>query len=142
MTSNEKRDLLVMKFLHYFITEKNYNPVIVHGIENEIWLENMDNDIKIVRIVTGYIHNKEQLDFDNFKLGRLARQIKIKTFTFKMKTLSLYLDLNDNVELNNTKNDFQIKVKTEKSINNNKIIKNYFPDMPNKLVFNELLPTQ
>ena len=137
MTSNEKRDLIVMKFLHYFITEKNYNPVIVHGIENEIWLENMDNDIKIVRIVTGYIHNKEQLDFDNFKLRRLAKQIKIKTFTFKMKTLSLYLDLNDNVELNNTKNDFQIKVKTEKSINNNKIIKNYFSDMPNKLIFNE-----
>lgn len=137
MTSNEKRDLLVMKFLHYFITEKNYNPVIVHGIENEIWLENMDNDIRIVRIVTGYIHNKEQLDFDNFKLNRLTRQIKLKTFTLKMKTLSLYLDLNDNVELNNTKNDFEIRVKSEKSINNNEIIKNYFPDMPSKLVFNE-----
>ena len=137
MTSNEKRDLLVMKFLHYFITEKNYNPVIVHGIENEIWLENMDNDIRIVRIVTGYIHNKEQLDFDNFKLNRLTRQIKLKTFTLKMKTLSLYLDLNDNVELNNTKNDFEIRVKSEKSINNNEIIKNYFPDMPDKLVFNE-----
>ena len=137
MTSNEKRDLLVMKFLHYFITEKNYNPVIVHGIENEIWLENMDNDIRIVRIVTGYIHNKEQLDFDNFKLNRLTRQIKLKTFTLKMKTLSLYLDLNDNVELNNTKNDFEIRVKNEKSINNNEIIKNYFPDMPDKLVFNE-----
>ena len=137
MTSNEKRDLLVMKFLHYFITEKNYNPVIVHGIENEIWLENMDNDIRIIRIVTGYIHNKEQLDFDNFKLNRLTRQIKLKTFTLKMKTLSLYLDLNDNVELNNTKNDFEIRVKSEKSINNNEIIKNYFPDMPDKLVFNE-----
>ena len=137
MTSNEKRDLLVMKFLHYFITEKNYNPVIVHGIENEIWLENMDNDIRIVRIVTGYIHNKEQLDFDNFKLNRLTRQIKLKTFTLKMKTLSLYLDLNDNVELNNTKNDFEIRVKSEKSINNNEIIKSYFPDMPDKLVFNE-----
>lgn len=137
MTSNEKRDLLVMKFLHYFITEKNYNPVIVHGIENEIWLENMDNDIRIIRIVTGYIHNKEQLDFDNFKLNRLTRQIKLKTFTLKMKTLSLYLDLNDNVELNNTKNDFEIRVKSEKSINNNEIIKSYFPDMPDKLVFNE-----
>ena len=80
-----------MKFLHYFITEKNYNPVIVHGIENEIWLENMDNDIRIIRIVTGYIHNKEQLDFDNFKLNRLTRQIKLKTFTLKMKTLSYIL---------------------------------------------------
>ena len=37
-------DLLVMNLVHYFITEKNYNPVILHGIEDEIWLENMDND--------------------------------------------------------------------------------------------------
>ncbi len=88
-TSREKRDLLVMKLLHYFITEKNYNPVVVHGIQNEIWLENMDSDIRIVRIVMGYIHNKEQLDFDDFKVTRLVKQIKMKTFTFKMKTLSI-----------------------------------------------------
>ena len=77
-TSREKRDLLVMKLLHYFITEKNYNPVVVHGIQNEIWLENMDSDIRIVRIVMGYIHNKEQLDFDDFKVTRLVKQIKME----------------------------------------------------------------
>ena len=60
MTSSDK-DLLVMKFLHYFITEKNYNPVVVHGIQNEIWLENMDSDFRIVRIVMNYVHNQEQL---------------------------------------------------------------------------------
>ena len=43
-------DLLTMKLLHYFITELNYKPIIVHGLDNEIWLENMDMDIKIVRI--------------------------------------------------------------------------------------------
>ena len=57
-TPNEKRDLLVMKLLHYFITERNYNPVVVHGIQNEIWLENMNEEFKIVRIVMNYIHNK------------------------------------------------------------------------------------
>lgn len=137
MKTNEKRDLLIMKFLHYFITEKNYNPVIVHGIDNEIWLENMDNDIKIIRIVTGYIHNKEQFDFDRFKLTKLAKQIKIKTFTFNMKTLSLYLDINDNIKLNNTKNDYAVKVKSEKSIKNNEIIKEFFSDMDSKLKFTE-----
>ena len=48
-----------MKLLHYFITERNYNPVVVHGIQNEIWLENMNEEFKIVRIVMNYIHNKE-----------------------------------------------------------------------------------
>ena len=71
--NQEKKDLMVMKFLHYFITQKNYNPVIVHGVQNEIWLENMDSDIRIIRIVMGYIHNKEQLDFDNFKFGGVTK---------------------------------------------------------------------
>ena len=38
---NSEKDTIVMKLLHYFITEKNYNPVILQGAENEIWLENM-----------------------------------------------------------------------------------------------------
>ena len=31
-------DLLVMNLVHYFITEKDYNPVILHGVSDEIWL--------------------------------------------------------------------------------------------------------
>ena len=60
-------DLLIMNLVHYFITEKNYNPVILHGINDEIWLENLDSDYKIIRIVSNYIHNDEQLDYDIFK---------------------------------------------------------------------------
>ena len=41
-----ERDLITMKLLHYFITIKNYNPVIVQGAKNEIWLENLGEDIK------------------------------------------------------------------------------------------------
>ena len=52
----DKNDEIVMKLLHYFITEKNYSPIILHGAKNEIWLENMDaNSYEIVRIVTNYI---------------------------------------------------------------------------------------
>lgn len=137
MPTSDKKELLVMKFLHYFITEKNYNPVVVHGIQNEIWLENMDNDIRIIRIVTGYIHNKEQLDFDNFKINRLTRQIKLKTFTLRMKVLTLYLDLNDDITLEQTKNNFFVKVKNEGSLKKNEVIKKYFEDMPLKLKFTE-----
>ena len=135
--NKEKQDLLVMKFLHYFITEKNYNPVIVHGIQNEIWLENMDSDIRIVRIVLGYIHNEEQLKFDDFKVKRLVSQIKLKTFTFKMKVLTFYLDLNPDVKLETTKNHFKVMVKSEKSLDKNENVKRYFPDMKEKLKFTE-----
>lgn len=135
--TREKRDLLVMKFLHYFITEKNYNPVVVHGIQNEIWLENMDAEFRIVRIVMNYIHNKEQLDFDNFKVKRMVKQIKLKTFTLKMKVLTLYLDLNDNVLLEDNKLNYQVRVKNENSLKKNETIKNSFPDMSSKLKFTE-----
>ncbi len=137
MLTKEKKDLMVMKLLHYFITEKNYNPVIVHGVQNEIWLENMDSEFRIVRIVMNYIHNKEQLDFDNFKVNRLTKQIKLKTFTLKMKVMSFYLDLNEDVEISNNKNHFMVSVKTEKSLKDNENVKNFFSDMSQKLKFSE-----
>ena len=87
------KDEMVMKLLHYFITEKNYNPVVLHGAQDEIWLENMDNEYKIVRIVSNYIHNNEQLDFDLFKTKRIVNNIKKKTFNFNMNVLSIYVDL-------------------------------------------------
>ena len=52
-----KIDEITMKLMHYFITEKNYNPVILQGAKNEIWLENLNSDYKIIRIVSNYIHN-------------------------------------------------------------------------------------
>ena len=100
---NEK-DEIVMKLLHYFITEKNYNPVILHGAQNEIWLENMENDYKIVRIVSNYIHNNEQLDFDLFKTKKIVNNIKRKTFNLNMRVLSIYVDLGDNVNLESKDN--------------------------------------
>ena len=135
--TNDKKDLVAMKLLHYFITEKNYSPVIVHGIQNEIWLENMDSNYKIVRIVMNYIHNKEQLDFDDFKVSRLTKQIKFKTFTFSMKVMSIYLDLNDNLCLNDTKNNYKVWYKSDKVLIKNEIIKNNFPDITDKLKFTE-----
>ena len=56
----DSKNMLVMKLLHYFIIDKNYNPIILQGAENEIWLENLDEDYRIVRIVTGTILNEEQ----------------------------------------------------------------------------------
>ena len=44
-------DLIVMGLINYFIAEKDYNPMIVHGADNEIWLENLSEEYKIIRIV-------------------------------------------------------------------------------------------
>ena len=98
----DDKNLLTMKLLHYFITEKNYNPIILQGIENEIWLENMENDLQLIRINTNYIHNNEQFDFDVFKTKRIAKKIKRKTFSLNVKVMSFFLDMGDNVtkELN------------------------------------------
>ena len=60
----DDKNLIAMKLLHYFITEKNYNPIILQGADNEIWLENMDSDYKIIRIVSNHIHNSEQFEDD------------------------------------------------------------------------------
>ena len=91
------KDTIIMNLTHYFITEQNYNPVVVHGINDEIWLENMNNDYKIIRIVSKYIHNNEQLNFDRFRSKQITKKLKKKTFSFRMNVLNIYIDLGDNV---------------------------------------------
>jgi len=91
------KDTIIMNLTHYFITEQNYNPVVVHGINDEIWLENMNSDYKIIRIVSKYIHNNEQLKFDKFRSKQIVRKLKQKTFSFKMNVINIYVDLGDNV---------------------------------------------
>ena len=77
-----KIDEITMKLMHYFITEKNYNPVILQGAKNEIWLENLNSDYKIIRIVSNYIHNNEQLNFDLYRSSTIIKKIKKQTFSF------------------------------------------------------------
>ena len=99
-----KTDETVMSLLHYFITEKGYNPIILQGVQNEIWLENLNSDYKIVRIVSNYIHNKEQMKFDIFKLKNVVKQIKKKTVSFSLPALNILLDVNEDVNIQNEKN--------------------------------------
>ena len=96
-----KNDEIVMKLLHYFITEKGYNPVVLHGAKDEIWLENNDSDYEIIRIVSGYIHNDEQLNFDIFRTKQILKKIKSKMFSLKINALSIFVNLGDNVNLEN-----------------------------------------
>ena len=125
-------DLVVMSLINYFITEKNYNPMIIHGLNDEIWLENLNEDYKIVRIVSHHIHNKEQLDFDKFKLSRIVKQVKKKTLSFKVKVLSIYTDLEDDKILSND----DIYINKEEDINNPKLT-NVLPNIVEKTKVDE-----
>ena len=138
ITQINERDLISMKLLHYFITKKNYTPVIVQGVQNEIWLENLDAEYKVVRIVNNYIHNDEQMDFDVFKTKRMVKKIKRKTFSFKMKTLSILTDYGDNVDTSRTFDNVDVIFYTdEKDLVKNNIIKEYYSDLKNNLEYNE-----
>lgn len=137
MENFEKKDVMTMKLLHYFITEQNYNPVVLHGVQNEIWLENMNSDYKIVRIVSNYIHNNEQLNFDVFKTRKIVKGIKKKTFNFTMPVLSIFMDLGDNVDLREEKDMAFIHLENIKDIKKYDFLYDHFPDIDKKLTFTE-----
>lgn len=135
--SLDRKNLVVMKLLHYFITEKNYNPIILQGAEDEIWLENLESDYKIIRIVSNHIHNEEQLDFDLYKARHVIKKIKKKTFSLTMNTLSIFTDLGDNVELKENSDIDCIYLYDEKDIKKYDFLYQYFPDINKKLKFSE-----
>lgn len=137
MEEFDKKDVITMKLLHYFITNQNYNPVVLHGAKNEIWLENMNSEYKIVRIVSGYIHNNEQLDFDTFKTRKIVKNIKRKTFNLTMPVLSIFVDLGDNVNLKEEKDIDFVSIKNEKDVKKYDFLYKCFPDIDKKLKFTE-----
>ena len=133
MEELSKKDVITMKLLHYFITDQNYSPVVLHGAQNEIWLENMHSNYKIVRIVSGYIHNNEQLDFDTFKTRKIVKNIKKKTLNFNMPVLSIFIDLGDNVNLKQEKDIDFVSLNNIKDLKKYDFLYNYFPDIDKKL---------
>ena len=127
------KDDIVVKLVHYFVTEKDYKPIVVNGLQNEIWLENMNNDIKIIRLNINYIHNNEQMKNDLLKVNAIKKNIKKKTYIFKMKVLNILVDLGDSVTLNNTNDIENIEVKKISDIKKNSFVNEYFPDLKDKI---------
>ena len=121
----DKKDDVILKILHYFITEEDYKPIIINGLENEIWLENMQSDLKLIRINTNYIHNEEQLKTDMYKAQSIMKSIKRNTFSLKMNMLNLLLDTGDSVKVIDTKNIETIKVDEISDFKKNKVVKEF-----------------
>lgn len=128
-----KKDEIIMRLVHYFVTEKNYTPIVVNGVKDEIWLENQDGPYKIVRINANYIHNEEQYKFDVFKINNVMRQIKRKTVSFSMNTLNILLDVNDNIQIKEEKHINSVIIKNVKDAKK-KLKGESFPDIDLKLL--------
>ncbi|MBQ9319149.1 MAG: rhomboid family intramembrane serine protease [Bacilli bacterium] len=130
ITLNEN-DEIVMRLIHYFITDQGYNPVLLHGAKDEIWLEKADGDYKIIRIVSNYIHNNEQLDLDIYRTTQILKRIKRKMFSFKINALSIFVNLGDNVHIDEPKlhNIECVELKKFDDIAKYKSITNAFPNI-------------
>lgn len=136
----DEKDILVMKLLNYFITKKNYSPIIIKGIDNEIWLENKMEEYKIIRIVTKNIYNGDQYKYDVLKTKHILKQIKRKMLSFSTNILSILTEVGDNFSssiIKDDKNYHTIVLDSENSIRENELLNKYFSDLKNSLEYRE-----
>ncbi len=131
-----KKDEITMRLVHYFITEKNYTPIVVKGVKDEIWLENQEEVYKIVRINSNYIHNNEQLESDIYKLKNVIHQIKRKTLSFTMNALNILLDVNEDVRVDSDKTIKNVYLKNIDETKNT-LIAELFPGIEDKLLIDQ-----
>ncbi len=133
MMTIDKKDELLMRLVHYFVTEQNYTPMIVNGVKDEVWLQNQEGPYKIIRINSNYIHNNEQINYDLAKINNVMRQVKKKTVSLTMNTLNILLDVNEDVLLPKFKNINCVILKNVKDVSKKAIVKK-FPDIQKKLL--------
>lgn len=137
--TNEK-DILVMKLLNYFITKKNYSPIIIHGIQDEIWLENPNEEYRVIRIVTKSIYNDDQYNFDVMKTKNILGQIKKRTLKFSLNVLSIYISVGDNFSNNiiNDNKNTSIIIDEEAKLKDVDIINKFYPDLKDNIKYDEM----
>ena len=129
-----KSDQIMMSLVHYFVTKKNYAPIHVQGVKDEIWLENLDGPYRIIRITCNSIINEEQYKFDIFKMKHVMKQIKKKTLSLKMNALNICLDMSQKVGLNDVKDIETVNVSSLKEIKKNELMVDAFPDINTELM--------
>lgn len=134
-----KNDELIMKLLHYFVTEQNYSPIVLKGAQNEIWLENLESEYKIVRLVSNYIHNDDQMQMDLYRTEQIMNKIKRKTMSFNINALSIFVNLGENVKLEEQidNNLSCINIKEIEDINKYQFVIEQFPTITKKTDFKE-----
>jgi rhomboid protease GluP len=134
-----ENDELIIKLLHYFVTEENYSPIVLKGAQNEIWLEKLNGDYKIVRLVSNYIHNNEQLNVDSYRTEQIMKRIKQKTMSFSMNALNIYVNLGENVDISksDSPNIDLVNIKSVEELNNYSFVIEEFPAITKKAEYKE-----
>lgn len=139
MTIIDEHELLVMKIIHYFIINENYSPIVIKGIDDEIWLENKNNSYSIIRIVTRHIHNMEQYDYDVLKTKHIAKQLRKKILDLSMNILTIYVDKNfyTNLDEHDDKKYIDIVIDNEDDFKNNEYINSAFKNVRDKFKYED-----
>ncbi|MBO6195494.1 MAG: rhomboid family intramembrane serine protease [Bacilli bacterium] len=139
MEEANNKDILVMKLIHYFMVKKDYVPIIIRGINNEVWLENPKGEFRIIRIVTKNIFNNEQFEFDSYKTKNIVTQIMKQTFNPFVDVLTIYTDIGDNFKkkMENTNKYKYITIEKEEDIDENEILNKYYKDIKDNMDFEE-----
>ena len=139
MKKIKKQDILAMKLVHYFTCTKNYKPIIVNGVENEIWLENDNETYRIIRIVLNKIINKEQYELDLLKIDNILSQVKRKTLSISIKVFTFYLNMDEDFVIDEGIDNIYkyIRVNKEDDIYEDEIIKKYYSDIKDNMIYEE-----
>lgn len=139
MTIMNETDLTIMKLLHYFITRQNYSPIIIKGIEDEIWLENKNNEYSIIRIVTRHIHNDEQYKYDLSKTKHISKQIKRKLLDLSMNMLTIYTDIGYVTDIQKTDSKYfdNIVITKDEDILENELLNKKYKNIKEAINFEE-----
>ncbi len=132
--SISNKDQIVMSLVHYFVTKKDYAPIVVQGAKDEIWLENLSGPYKVIRINTKYIHNDEQHELDLKKVKHVIKQIKRKTLSFKINTLNICVDMAQRVQLTEKSMIETVSLNSLNEMEKNKTIKYAFPDIKSNII--------
>lgn len=131
----DKKDEIVMKLIHYFVTNEDYKPIIVNGVQNEVWLENLDNEVPLIRININYIHNNEQLEMDQRKAEIIRKTIKKKTYSVKMSMLNILVNARDEVAPKEADNIESIVINKISDLKKNEFINEHYPNFKDKVNF-------
>lgn len=131
------KEKMSMALVHYFIVEEGYVPVVVKGSSNEMWLENLQRDYKIIRINSNYIHNADQFEYDVMKVKHVVKQIRKKTMSFKLTTLNINLNVRDNTLLHEDDVVTSLIADDIDVLKENKILCDNFSNISETLMFKD-----
>ena len=129
-----KNDQIMMSLVHFFVTQEDYAPIKVQGVQDEIWLEKLDGPYRIIRINTNSIINDEQFEYDIFKMKHIIKQIKKKTLSFKINALNINLNMDSKINTSLDKTIDTITINSLDSLKENQEFKKIFPSINNALI--------